>query len=319
MSMTTTNEPVLPEAKMHLVRPNAPVKAVITKNEVCTAGRKTATFVRHIEFDVSGTPLEGQCLVGQSIGVVPAGEDAQGRPHQVRLYSLASPNAGEDGAGRVLSTTVKRTIDEHWETGKLFLGVASNLLCDSAPGDEIMVSGPSGKRFLLPSDVNAHDYTFFATGTGIAPYRGMVRELLEGGCKRQITLIMGSPYASDLLYHDCFTTFAQTHDNFTYLTAISRESNGEGLGPMYVQDRLGESFELLRDQLERDTNLIYVCGIAGMELGILQELARRLDEPALGGYMMLSDEARANLDGWTRKMIHRQVKLTRRVMLEVYA
>ncbi len=323
MSVTTTNEPVLPEVKMHLVRPKEPVTAVITKNEPCTNGRKTATFVRHIEFDVSGTPLEGECLVGQSVGVVAPGEDARGRPHQVRLYSLASATAGEDGAGKILSTTVKRTIDEHWETGELFLGVASNYLCNLKPGDEMQVCGPSGKRFLLPTDSNAHDYLFCATGTGIAPFRGMVRELLAGGCSRRITLVMGSPYATDLLYHDEFTQFAAAHDNFTYMTAISREANtgpdGAVLGPMYVQDRVRADFDALQPQLESDANLIYICGIAGMELGIFQEMAKRMSEPALEGYLAIDPEAKVNIDEWTRKMLNRQVKHTRRVMLEVYA
>lgn len=319
MSASTTNEPVLPDVKMHLVRPSEPVRAVITKNEPCTAGRKSATFVRHIEFDVSGTPLEGTCAAGQSIGVIAPGEDARGRPHAVRLYSLASPTAGEDGAGRILATTVKRTIDEHWDSGKLFLGVASNYLCDCQVGDEIRVSGPSGKRFVLPVDVNAHDYLFVATGTGIAPFRGMVFELLSRGCRRQITLIMGSPYATDLLYHDVFDGLATTHQNFRYLTAISRETNGEGNGKMYVQDRLRASFDELRGQLEGDGNLIYVCGIAGMELGLFQEIARRLRGPALEGYMAIDPAIASEIDGWDRKMINRQVKLTRRVMLEVYA
>jgi ferredoxin--NADP+ reductase len=324
MSVSTTpNEPVLPEAKMHLVRPNEPVRAVITKNMACTAGRKAATFVHHIEFDVSGTPLEGACLVGQSVGVIPPGEDERGRPHQVRLYSLASPSAGEDGAGRILSTTVKRTIDEHWENGKLFLGVASNYLCNAKPGDEIRVSGPSGKRFLLPSDPSAHEYLFIATGTGIAPYRGMVKELLAGGCSRRITLVMGSPYASDLLYHEELTQLAERHRNFTYLTAISRETNpgpnGTMLGKMYVQDRVRAEFDRLRGQLESDANLIYICGIAGMEIGIFQQLAKLMSGSSVEGYLTIEPEAKAAIDAWDRKMLHRQVKHTRRVMLEVYA
>ena len=126
----TANEPTMPQAQMHVIRPNDPKTATVTKSVVCTASTKAAGFVRHIEFDVSGTGLEGVCLPGQSIGVIPPGEDDRGRPHKPRLYSLASPASGEGGNNAVYATTVKRTIDEHWEDQHLFLGVASNFLCD---------------------------------------------------------------------------------------------------------------------------------------------------------------------------------------------
>ena len=158
MTSPTINEPVLPEATMHACRPNEPATAVVTKNELCTAGRKAAGFVRHVEIDVSGTPLEGVCRSGQAIGIIPPGEDERGRPHKLRLYSLACPTGGEDGAGKILSTTVKRTIDEHWDNHRLFCGVASNYLCDVQEGDQVLVTGPNGKRFLLPEDPHQHEY-----------------------------------------------------------------------------------------------------------------------------------------------------------------
>lgn len=311
--------PVLPEAKMHLYRPTEPVTARVTKNQVCSAGgKKAAGFVRHIEIDVSGTQLAGQVLPGQSIGVLAPGNDAKGRPHAVRLYSVASPTRGEDGAGQILSTTVKRTIDEHWETHKLFLGVCSNYLCDLQEGDPVRVSGPNGKKFLLPTDVGGHDYVFFATGTGIAPFRGMLLDVLEKKVGSRVALIMGAPFATDLIYHDQFQKLAAEHPNFTYLTAISRERQADGGGPMYVQDRITASRDVLMPMLERERTLVYVCGIAGMELGIFQYMARHLG-PALGQYLEADSAAMADIGAWDRKMLHRQIKPTKRVFLEVYA
>jgi ferredoxin--NADP+ reductase len=313
-----TGEIALPEAKMHLYRPGEPCTARITKSEICTAP-KAAGFVRHVEFDVSGTQLAGNVLPGQSIGVIAPGHDEKGRPHAVRLYSVASPTRGEDGKGTVYSTTVKRTIDEHWETHKLFLGVASNHLCDLQVGDEVKLSGPNGKRFLLPADKGAHDYIFFATGTGIAPFRGMVIDLLESGLASKVVLVMGSPYATDLLYDINFRKLESEHDNFTYLTAISREKQTDGHDRMYVQDRLVSHREQLLPMLASERTLVYVCGIAGMELGILQQLARLLPASALEQYMHADAEAMSDIAGWNRKMLHKQLKLTRRMVLEVYA
>jgi len=320
MSATTVpGEPVLREVKMHLRKPTEPVPVKVVRNELCTANKKAAGFVRHIEFDVTGTELEGQCVAGQSVGVVPPGVDAQGRAHKVRLYSLASPTAGEDGKGRVFSTTVKRTIDENWETHKLFLGVASNFLSDAQVGDTIMMSGPNGKRFVLPADVHAHDYLFLATGTGIAPYRGMLLDLFQAGYTGRVTLVMGAPYATDLLYHDQFLSLARQHSNFTYLTAISRETQSDGHDRMYVQDRLRINADDLLPQLSSERNLVYICGIAGMELGILQQLALVLQGDALSQYLQVDPSVMHDIRGWDRRMLHKEVRPTRRMLMEVYA
>ena len=50
-------------------------------------------------------------------------------------------------------------------------GVCSNFLCDTKPGDEVMLTGPAGKVMLMPEKNAAADLIMVATGTGIAPYR----------------------------------------------------------------------------------------------------------------------------------------------------
>lgn len=311
-------EIALPEVRMHLYRPNEPVVARVVKSEVCTS-RKAAGFVRHVEFDVSGTTLVGQVLPGQSIGVLAPGQDEKGRNHSVRLYSVANPRRGEDGAGRIISTTVKRTIDEDWESHRLFLGVCSNYLCDVREGEEVRLSGPNGKKFLLPVDSGSHDYIFFATGTGIAPFRGMLMDLLHNNAPSKVVLVMGSPYATDLLYDAYFRQMAAEHTRFTYLTAISRERQSDGHDPMYVQDRISTNRDQIMAMLSSERTLVYVCGIAGMELGIFQKMAAILPQHALEQYLRVDPTAMGDIAGWSRKMLHREVRPMRRVFLEVYA
>ena len=310
--------PVLPEAKMHLVSPAAPAEGVVVSNERCTASKKAAGFVRHVAIDVSRTPLAGNFLSGQSFGVVPPGLDAAGKPHKLRLYSIASPTVGEDGAGRVLATTVKRTIDEHRDTGRLVLGVASNYLCDLRPGDRVPVTGPNGKRFVLPADPALHNYVFFATGTGIAPFRGMLMDLLRLGVPSRIVLVMGAPYASDLLYHQDLLRWQAEHPNFRYLTAISRERQEDGCEGFYCHDRIRRHKDELASLFADERTLIYICGIAGMELGVFQRLAEVLPRPALDQYLAVDDAALTDIPAWDRRMIHKQLRPTRRVFLEVY-
>jgi len=331
----TVNEPSMPEAAMHLVPPTAPTTATVTSSALCTKG-KSASVVRHVCIDVGGTPLEGRFLAGQSFGVVPPGVDANGKPHKVRLYSIASPGYGEDGHGRVLSTTVKRLIDERKpqrpgddpDDHGLFLGVCSNFLCDRKAGDQVQVTGPAGKRFLLPTDRNAHDYLFVATGTGIAPFRGMIHELLVGPpegtparaawrpCTASITLVMGAPYTTDLIYDEWFAGLAGANRNFTYHTVTSRESASTPGRGAYVHQFMDGIIDSLRPTLAGPRGLVYLCGLAGMQVGVYRMLARH----GLGDqYLSLHEELAGTApDAWTEDQLRRRVHATRRCMVEVY-
>ncbi|MBL9147547.1 MAG: hypothetical protein JNM94_02520 [Phycisphaerae bacterium] len=335
--------PDLVEAKMHLVLPTAPVTGRIVESRLCMKA-KSASFVRHVAIDVSGTPLAGSFQAGQSFGVIPDGVDAFGKPHKVRLYSLASPTWGEDGHGNVIATTPKRLIAER-EPQKpsddpsdhgLFTGVCSNWLCDRKVGDAVQVSGPNGKRFCLPKNPNDHDYLFLATGTGIAPFRGFLMELLQGPpahspaaarwkpCTSRIELLMGSPYTTDLLYDDLFRGLAAAHPNFRYTTVISRESRldeqGNPARGEYVHQHLERGVERdfgrFREFLGSPRTLIYVCGLAGMQVGIFHMLAKH----GLGdGYLTVHEElAGISPHDWTPDQIKRRVRPTHRCMLEVY-
>ncbi|HAW95733.1 MAG TPA: hypothetical protein DCX60_05605 [Phycisphaerales bacterium] len=325
-STQDTYDPVLPDVAMHLVPPMKPVVGRVTESRSCMNG-KSASFVRHVSIDVSGTALEGAFRSGQSFGVVPPGVDHNDKPHKVRLYSIASPTRGEDGEGKVLATTCKRLIDEYWpQTPKddqtrhdLFTGVCSNHLCDLKVGDEVHVTGPVGKRFILPAEPARHDYLFLATGTGIAPFRGMISDLLEGPegpVESEIHLVMGVPYTTDLLYHDDLKTLANKHPNFHYHTVISREILPDGTPGGYVHHYLDRQVQLHETLLRGDRTLMYLCGLAGMQLGVFQFLARA----GLGAhYLKVKEELKGvPPEEWDAKSMKRNVRPTHRCMLEVY-
>ncbi|OAB62210.1 hypothetical protein AY599_25700 [Leptolyngbya valderiana BDU 20041] len=310
--------PELAPVKMHVAGPREPAVGIVTRNERCTAGRRAAGFVRHIEVDVSQTALAGTFVPGQSFGVHAPGTDDRGRPHALRLYSIASPSQGEDGAGGVIATTVKRLIDENAEGPGLHVGVTSNYLCDLRPGDELRLSGPNGKRFVLPARPDEHDYVFFATGTGIAPFRGMVLDLIKSAPQSRIALIMGAPYETDLLYDEMFADLAKKHERFTYLPTVSRHAHRDASPGCYVQDRLERDRGTLGELLCSERGLVYVCGLLGMDLGIVQGIAKSLPPEWVDRYLAIAPEVADDVDSWTRKMVHRQVKPTRRMFLEVY-
>jgi ferredoxin--NADP+ reductase len=240
---------------------------------------------------------------------------------------MASPSWGEDGQGTVIATTVKRLIDEYHPQRKsddrddhaLFLGVCSNYLCNLSLGAPVQLSGPAGKRFVLPKDAASHDYLFMATGTGIAPYRGMIKEILEhpdGPAASQIHLIMGAPYRTDLLYHNEFNELSERHDNFHYHQAISREITPDGSRGRYIPRYLADEVKTFRPFLESPRTLAYMCGVMGMESGFFQ----MLHEHGLADPFITIDESLTSkpMDQWDHKEMKRGIKHTDRCMVEVY-
>jgi len=315
----------LPAVENKLVTPERPAIARVAGNEPCTFGKSNA-WIRNISLDIAGTPLAGAFRAGQAFGVIAPGTDDRGRPHRVRLYSIASPESGEDGEGTVICTPVKRVVDEHWlnesnvkRRHELFMGVCSNYLCGLDVGDEVSITGPVGKRFLLPAHPERHHHVFIATGTGIAPFRGMVLELLRGAAGNagsEIWLLMGSPYTTDLLYHELFLELEAQYDNLHYRQAISREPGPDGAGGIYVDALIEREFDRLGPLLADSRTVLYLCGLTGLQLNVYRRLA------ALGllGAYAVDEKGLLGPDPgtWDSRDVRRALRATERCMIEVY-
>lgn len=303
----------LPEVELNIYTPKDPVEVPIVENRICTK-ETSPNFVRHVTFDISDTDLEGHVRVGQSIGILPPGKNEKGRDYKLRLYSVSSPTKGEDGKPNLISTTVKRTIEE-FDNNELYLGVCSNYLADLQPGDMVKMTGPSGRRFLLPENAHDFNFVFFATGTGIAPYRGMIKELLDQGFDNEIILVFGCAYRTDLLYADYFESLDKEHDNFHYLPRISREDRRIDGSKKYVQTTLWDDAELLDPIMEQENTLMYICGLKGMESGIYPALAKK----GLTEYLDVREPASGKTpDEWDERDLKRYVKPSSRTFVEVY-
>lgn len=302
-----------PKVELNIYNKNNPVEVPIIQSEVATTS-VSPNIIRHITFDLSATELAGKFYAGQSIGVLPPGLTDKGKPQPLRLYSISSSSKGEDGEGKHHSTTVKRLIGEHWENQKLHTGICSNYLSSLRPGDTVKVTGPSGKRFLLPENSEDFNYVFFATGTGVAPFRGMIKDLMRNGHKGSITLIFGAPYRTDLLYESYFRQLEGENKDFHYVTAISREDPREDGSRPYVQTQLEDRKELLYPILKQENTLIYVCGLKGMETGIIQSLAYQ----GLTDYLDFKKPLNGDPYKWEADVMKKAVKPGERMFLEVY-
>lgn len=303
----------LPDVELNIYSTKSPVEATIVENYVATK-ESSPNIIRHITFDITGTDLVGRVVAGQSIGVLAPGLNEKGKPHKLRLYSVSSPTDGEQNKKHLISTTVKRVVEEIDEN-KLYLGVCSNYLSDLKPGDKVQLTGPSGKRFLLPKDANSYNYVFFATGTGIAPFRGMIMDLVTKGFKSEVALVFGCPYRTDLLYPSYFEEVVSEHNNFHYITCVSREDRRPDGSKYYVQSALIDHEKTLAPILSKDNTLIYLCGLKGMETGIYHNLALM----GLSEYLTIKEPlAEIAPTDWDYESMKKALKPSNRTFEEVY-
>jgi sulfite reductase alpha subunit-like flavoprotein len=87
---------------------------------------------------------------------------------------------------------------------------------------------------------------------------------------------------------------------------------------MYVHQRFAQNDEALSASLHNPNTLLYICGIAGMELGVFQQLAQSLAPTALERFVQVDSATLADVKNWQRTMLHKQIGITRNVFLEVY-
>ncbi|MEF8851092.1 MAG: FAD-binding oxidoreductase [Haloarculaceae archaeon] len=106
--------------------------------------------------------------------------------------------------------------------------LSPKLVGDLAVGDEVTMRGPRGD--LVLNDPSPRDAVFLATGTGVAPLKGMIDYAFETGQDvydgetRDVWLFLGAGWADDLPYNDQFREYAREHDHFHYVPCLSRES-----------------------------------------------------------------------------------------------
>ncbi len=263
------------EIPVNLYKPNKPFIGKCIENYELVAEGGIGT-VRHVTFDLSGGNL--RYVEGQSIGIVPPGVDAKGKPQKLRLYSIASTRHGDKQDNTTVSLCVRQLEYKHPETGETVYGVCSTHLCKMEVGADVKITGPVGKEMLLPDDENA-TIIMMATGTGIAPFRAylwrMFKEQHEGyKFKGFAWLIFGIPKTANILYKEDLEKLQEEFgDHFRLTYAISREQQNSEGGRMYIQHRVAEHAEELWNLIQKDNTHTYICGLKGMEDGIDEALS----------------------------------------------
>ena len=203
---------------------------------------------KHLEFEVQGQP-EFDFDAGQFISVREPRSD--GKPI-TRAYSLASPPRSSNSFDLCLNR-----VDE---------GFMSNYLCDLKPGNDVHFHGPHGHFVLKPE---RRDAVFIATGTGIAPLRGMIHWLFANGARHEgheFWLVYGTRYEKDVYYREEFEQLAREHPNFHYIITLSRPADDWKGVKGYVQEHVRE---IVGDRKDMEA---YICGLNNMVSANRQQL-----------------------------------------------
>ena len=153
------------------------------------------------------------CVLGHFVSFT---ADIQSSPI-TRAYSLASPPNGKR-----FELCLNRVADGH----------LSPYLFDMQPGGTIRMTGPWGS-FIFRQPVE--DSVLVAAGTGIVPFRAMLKSQLEKDSSHRFTLILGVRYESGLIYRQEFEQLAREHPNFRFWPTLSRPVSPWTGRPGHVQ------------------------------------------------------------------------------------
>lgn len=161
-----------------------------------------------------------------------------------RSYSIASAPDGSN----VLELCIVRSSE----------GAGTRYLFEEiAPGATLKFKGPDG-GFVLPAQIDK-DLVLIGTGTGVAPFRSMIRDLINSGRPhRKVHLIFGTRDEAGILYRDEFEALARETDWFRYEVALSRQSDWPG-HKGHVHGIYMEQYQAVRSDVD-----FYLCGWSNM-------------------------------------------------------
>jgi ferredoxin-NADP reductase len=147
-------------------------------------------------------------------------------------------------------------------------GVGSEAFSAAAIGDTIPFKGPFG-HFQLSENEKAH-LVFCATGTGIAPFRAMIKQEASQEKPRSMTLLYGGKNAADIAYLDEVNQWSEA---LAVQLGLSRDPNM--VLPDNVQCETSNCrITQLLENLEISANHeFYLCGNGAMVKSVQEILA----------------------------------------------
>lgn len=242
-----------------------PVSAQVRTAQLVRSDRITPASaneeVRHLLFfcaDPSFAAKAGQCVRILAPGVY-------GNQYHPRLYMIADETVERDG-GIEFALCVKRHdyIDDF--NGERYPGVASNYLCDLKIGEVVEFEGPVGYPFTIPDNRKA-DLLMIGMGTGIAPFRALIRTIYEkyGSWEGKVRLFYGAKTGLDMLYmNDENKDLAQYvyQPTFKAFQAVSPRPVFDA--PVELDKALAQNAAEVWQMLQQPDTHLYLAGVEQM-------------------------------------------------------
>ncbi len=189
----------------------------------------------------------------------------------VKNFYLTTPEGFEFKAGQFVSLTiningeeVKRAYsiasnpeNKHIELciKKVSGGKATPFIFEMKEGSKVPVLGPTGK-FTLENKKDK-DIVFISTGTGVAPFRSMIYELLNSNFDKKIILLNGFRYENEILFKNEFEELEEKHQNFSYHVTLTRPSEN-------FQGNIGRMQTLIDKYIKNTNQTFLLCGLNAM-------------------------------------------------------
>jgi ferredoxin-NADP reductase len=199
-------------------------------------GHMETPRVRTLVLDVPGWNTH---RAGQHVDVRLTAEDGY---QAERSYSIAS------APGEPPALTVERLDDGE---------VSPYLVDEAAPGDRFELRGPVGGYFVWEAEGADDPLLLVAGGSGIVPFRSMLRHRAEAGSTVPTKLLYSSRTFDDLIYRDELDELAGRGDSLEVVETLTRAQPPGWTGR---SGRVGS--DLLREVAfppEREPR-VYVCG-----------------------------------------------------------
>lgn len=131
-------------------------------------------------------------------------------------------------------------------------GAATPVLFQMKTGEVLNFTKPLG-GFTVPDGFLEEELCFVCTGTGVAPFRSMIRDWQRKGIHpKKLHLIFGTRTQEGLLYREEWEALARNTDWFSFYPVLSREQWDGRKG--YVHQVYQELFK------DKRPAMFYLCG-----------------------------------------------------------
>ena len=156
---------------------------------------------------------------------------------ELKPFSIAAAPR-EDG---LIECHIRRQADSDW----------MNRLFAVTVGDSLIMQGPKDQMSIQP----AHQpILFVAGGTGFAPMKALLDELLRQNVEVPMHFYWGARHADELYLHDMMQDLERKHANLLYIPVVSEEdATWQGLTGLVHK-------QVLKDYPSLEHKTVYMCG-----------------------------------------------------------